>query len=55
MDLSDAMPPEPPEGRVGLINVRVRLPDGERVTRRFNSTDRVEVRVVVPNFTKAPF
>ncbi len=42
-DLRQMLPQEPPEGVAGNISVRVRLPNGDRVTRRFNSSERMEV------------
>ncbi|XP_064388151.1 uncharacterized protein LOC135336319 [Halichondria panicea] len=41
-DLRQMLPQEPPEGVAGNISVRVRLPNGDRVTRRFNSSERME-------------
>ena len=38
----DSVPPEPPEGRIDQVHVRVRLPNG-KVTRCFNGTDQVNV------------
>jgi hypothetical protein len=35
---------EPPEAMVDTVHVRVRLPDGERVSRRFTLTQQMEVK-----------
>ena len=42
-----ALEEEPPLGTSDLIHVRVRLPDGERVSRRFTLTQQMEVRYFV--------
>ena len=42
-DLANSVPEEPPNGHVGNISVRIRLPTGERVSRIFRSSHTVGV------------
>ncbi len=42
-DMKESMTPEPAEGLDGVVHVRVRLPNGRRVSRRFNSSNDVKV------------
>ncbi|XP_035698614.1 FAS-associated factor 1-like [Branchiostoma floridae] len=41
--LEDTLPDEPPEDCTELINLRVRLPDGEMLQRRFLASTRLEI------------
>ena len=42
-DLANSVPDEAPNGHVGNLSVRVRLPTGERVSRLFRSSHTVGV------------
>ena len=45
LDLLSRVSEEPPEASVDVVHVRVRLPDGGRVSRRFSLSQEMEVRV----------
>jgi len=38
-----SLPPEPNEGDKGIIQVVFRLPNGQRIERRFNQTDKLQI------------
>ena len=46
-DLADSVPDERPNGHVGNLSVRVRLPTGERVSRLFRSSHTIGVLWIV--------
>ena len=39
----DQLPDEPEKTKEGITNILFRFPDGGRVARRFNGTDKVKV------------
>ncbi|XP_064399261.1 uncharacterized protein LOC135345748 [Halichondria panicea] len=41
-DMKGSVTPEPAEGLDGVVHIRVRLPNGQRVSRRFNGSDDVK-------------
>ena len=55
LDLMLRIGDEPPKGLAGVVHVCVRLPDTERVSRRFISTQQMEVYRISASFSSHMF